>query len=97
MIQTEEVIIEDENKEKKNFKPIETKWKGEKMIRVHSIKATIREILQVAKALDVVKIGIIGDPSTGKTTLAMTLGHLIHVMSMLPEFGEIPFAFRVFG
>ena len=97
MMQTEEVIMEDDNKEKKNFKPIETKWKGEKMIRVHSIKATIREILQVAKALDVVKIGIIGDPSTGKTTLAMTLGHLIHVMSMLPEFGEIPFAFRVFG
>lgn len=61
------------------------------MIRVHSIMATVKEILQVAVALDVVKIGIIGEPSTGKTSLALLLAHLIHTMS------DIPFAFRILG
>lgn len=82
---------------KKDHRPTITKWKGEPMIRIHSLKATVKEILQVAKVLDVVKVGIVGDPSTGKTTLAMTLGHLIHTMSSKPEFGQIPFAFRVFA
>ena len=61
------------------------------MIRVHSIMATVKEILQVAAALDVVKIGIVGEPSTGKTSLALLLAHLIHKMS------DTPFAFRILG
>jgi hypothetical protein len=65
------------------------------MIRTHSIRATVIEILQVSKALDVVKVGIVGEPSTGKTTLAKVLAHLIHKMSM--DMDEIPFAVKVFG
>lgn len=42
-------------------------------------------------SLDVIKIGIIGEPATGKTTLAKLLAHLIHVLS------PIPFAFRILG
>lgn len=35
-------------------------------------------------ALDVVKVNIIGTPSTGKTTLAKTLAHLCHKMGTIP-------------
>ena len=88
---------------RKENAPVITKWKGEPMIRLHSIRAAVKEILQMAntldvitddnisQGLDVVKIGIIGEPSTGKTTLANTLGHLIHKMS------SVPFAVRAFG
>jgi len=59
------------------------------MIRVHSILACVKEMIQMMNSLDVIKIGIIGEPSTGKTTLAKLLAHLIHVLS------PIPFAFRI--
>jgi hypothetical protein len=61
------------------------------MIRVHSIRATVKEILNVAKTLDLVKIGIVGEPATGKTELSKTLAHLCHTMS------EIPWAIKLFG
>lgn len=62
------------------------------MIRIHSLLATVNEIISsIEKSLDVVKVGIIGEPSTGKTTLADTLAHLIHSQS------KIPFAVRSFG
>jgi len=67
------------------------KWKGVNMIRIHSLRATVREIIQVSKSLDVVHIGIIGNPGTGKSETAKTLCHLIHKMA------EVPFAIRIFG
>jgi len=90
MIKTQEVILEPLAESKENAPKILT-WKGEKMIRVHSIRATVREILDVSNSLDVVKVGIVGEESTGKTTLAETLAHLIHKMS------DIPFTVRKFG
>lgn len=68
-----------------------TTWKGEQMIRAHSLMATVKEILQMTESLDVIKIGIIGEPSTGKTTLANVLSHLIHDLS------KLPWALRTFG
>lgn len=68
-------------------------WKDEKMVRGHSIGATVQEILQavaVEDSQDVVNVNLIGDPSTGKTTLAKTLAHLIHKRS------KIPFSVRLF-
>lgn len=75
----------------RTHKPIITSWKKAEMIRNHSLLATVRQILAVRADLDVVKIGIIGEESTGKSTLAETLAHLIH------ELSPIPFAVRVFG
>lgn len=85
----EKILVKKE--EGKEHRPTVTKWKNEPMIRVHSIRATVKEILQVSKALDVVKVGIVGEPSTGKTTLAKLIAHLVHKMS------DIPWAVRVFG
>jgi len=86
-----EVSLESGDADKEIHKSVILEWKKEPMIRVHSIRATVKEILQTAHALDVVKIGIVGEPSTGKTTLAKLLAHLVHKMS------DIPFAVRVFG
>lgn len=86
-----EEIVYNQNTKAVDSRPLTITWKGEKIIRSHSLRASVKEILQVAKNLDVVKVGIIGDQSTGKTTLSDTLGHLIHKMS------DIPFAVRAFG
>ncbi len=96
MIKTQEIIIQPvTHTDAKQNKPIVQKWHGEDMIRVHSVRASVKEILQVSQALDVVKVGIIGEPSTGKTTLALLLAHLIHTMSK--KINDIPFALRQFG
>lgn len=91
MIETQELVLVQQTSEKIDKKPRTTKWKGEPMIRNHSIRASVKEILKVSEALDVVKVGIIGEPSTGKTTLANSIAHLCHEMS------DVPFAYRVFG
>ena len=91
-VQTQEVVLQPTtSKDAKENKPKVVKWKGEEMIRAHSIRASVKEILQVAEALDVVKVGIVGEPSTGKTTLAGTIAHLCHDLS------KVPFAYRQFG
>lgn len=64
--------------------PVTTTWKNARMIRNHSIRACAREILNVNRGIDVVKVNLIGSPSTGKTTLAKTLAHLIHTEATEP-------------
>lgn len=90
-IQQIEVSLDEPTSELKQNLPTIQKWKGENMIRVHSLRATVKEILQVIKVRDIVKIGIVGESGTGKTTLAEVLQHLLHKMS------DIPFAVRIFG
>ena len=79
---------------KKDNKPVLTKWKGFDMIRIHSIQAVARQILNATKSIDVVKIGIIGEPSSGKTTLAELLTHFFHKIS--EEEGREKYAARSF-
>lgn len=82
------------DKEDLPLRPSIINWKDARMLRTHSIGATVQEILQsvaVQDSQDVVQINIIGDPSSGKTTLAKTLGHLIHKRA------KIAFAVRLFG
>src|SRR2546427_1087141 len=79
---------------KKLEAPVTIEWKGERMIRAHSIRSAVKEIVKMANSLDVVKINIVGNPASGKTTLALTLAHLIHHIA--DELFHIPYAVRVF-
>jgi len=90
-----EVSLPNEDRLSKKNAPTIIKWKGADMIRNHSLRAAVTEILNTTKSLDVVKVGIVGEPSTGKTTLARTLAHLAHKMS--ESLGCVPFAYREFG
>lgn len=92
MIQTRTISIESDRGSGSSDKlPTITKWKGESMIRVHSMRAAVKEIVRASKNKDVVKIGIIGEPDTGKTTQADLISHLIHTMA------DVPFAVRSFN
>ena len=71
--------------------PVTLDWNNARMIRSQSIKACVRELLSANMGKDLVRINLIGTPSTGKTTLARTLGHLIH------ELANTPFAVKIFN
>lgn len=91
MITYKEIDLKEKSSgEVAQLRPVVIKWKDQRMVRSHSVRATVKEIIQAIQAQDVVNINIIGDPSSGKTTLAKLLAHLIHKMS------EIPFAVRFF-
>jgi len=74
---------------KKGEKPTITEWKGAKMIRQHSIKACVREILNDVDETGLTTISMLGREGSGKTTLAKTIGHLIH------EMADEPFAIKI--
>lgn len=77
----ERQILTLSDKPKEAIIPTITTWKGSKMIRVHSFLSAMHEIVKYAEKLDYIKIGIIGDQHTGKTTLAKSMAHVIHRMA----------------
>ncbi len=79
----------------KETPPTLTRWKDSKMIRRHSLRSAVQQVLEGTIAYDLIKIGIIGEPGTGKTTLAGTIAHLAHKMSKEQKLP--PFAVRSFG
>jgi len=76
----------------KNKIPVTVEWKGERIIRGHSLQSSVREIVRMVQSLDVVKINIVGNQGTGKTTFAYALSHLIHKLSE-KDF-KVPFAVK---
>ena len=77
---------------KKGQIPVTVEWKGQRMIRGHSLQSSVRDIVRMVQSLDVVKINVIGSPGTGKTTFAHALAHLIHQISE-KDF-KVPFAVK---
>lgn len=72
-----------------------TEWKGIRLAIWHHLQTAANQIVIKANAVDVIKINMIGPPGTGKSTLADSLAHMIHVRSM--EMFKTPFAVRKFG
>lgn len=64
------------------------------MLRNNSFLATVNGICSASKKKDVIKIGIIGEEGTGKTTMAKAIGHAIH--EKMKSLYNIPFAVRIF-
>ena len=87
----ETVILEStESKRSKGKIPVIISWgknksgNPAKMVRNHSIRSTVHEILQFSSRLGMVRINIIGASGSGKTSLAETIAHLCHTMSEIP-------------
>src|SRR3990167_6425273 len=85
-----QVIRHQRIEKKKSNVPITEDCKGVKMIRAHSIIATAKEVLGHNRFFQATRVGIVGNMGTGKSTLAMTLAHLIHKLA------DVPFVVRVF-
>ena len=90
MLETVYVNPAKEVNTRKGEKPTVTAWKKQPMIRNHSIRAAVREVINHVKETGLVSIGILGKPGSGKTTLAKCIGHLIH------EMADEPFAVKIF-
>ncbi len=60
------------------------------MIRHQSFIATVKEIIEFSAEIDVVKVGIIGDMHSGKSTEAAAIAHVIH------KYAKVEFAVRIF-
>ena len=85
------VINSAPKKESERHKPKVIKWKGVSMVRQHSFLAAVKEIVTHAEEMDLTRIGLIGDPHVGKSTMARALSHSIHQKS------KHPWAIRILG
>ncbi len=87
-----DTILLESNESKNRKKKIPTlinwgKMKSGKpavMIRNHSIRSTVHEILQFSSRLGMVRVNIVGASGTGKSSLAEVICHLVHSMSDIP-------------
>ena len=87
----ETVILEsNESIKSQGKKPVIITWgknklgKPTQMVRNHSIRSTVHEILEFSSRLGMVRINIIGASGSGKTELSKTICHLVHTMSDIP-------------
>jgi hypothetical protein len=79
------IMLESPNSDRNKKKiPVTIKWQDAPMVRNHSIRSTVHEILQSSSRLGMVRINVIGASGTGKTSLAETIAHLCHTMSDIP-------------
>lgn len=64
-----------------------SKWQGVDIANRHSLLSCIAEVAQMQRALEVTTVGVLGREGTGKTTLARTVAHLLHLelANMKPE------------
>jgi len=90
MLEKRVIIQKNESSSSTRQKPVVIKWKGISMIRNQSFMAAIREIVDYSAEMDVVRVGIVGDMMSGKSTLALSIAHATHTIA------KIPYAVRVF-
>jgi len=86
------------NRNAKNYStrvPTVKAWNHVNMMTSHSLRAAVHEIVNVSRRMDVVKIGLVGDTGTGKSTLAESLAHLIHTISQAEK--HVLWTYRIFG
>jgi len=94
-MQIEKRVIEYKRHTSTSDLPIVIEWKGVKMMRAHSLRSSVRQIARMAQGMDVVKVNLVGDMSSGKSTMAACISHLLHRIS--EEEYKTPFAVRLFN
>lgn len=75
-------------------RPTIIQWKDERIIRPHSIQKAVSEIVKKSMNRDVIKVAIVGEPDTGKTTQADTIAHIFHKIAKKEH--NIDFAVRAY-
>lgn len=89
--ETEFVDFVPENKTTTTAVPVTIVWNNARMIRTQSVKASVREILNIAKSTGAVQVNICAIPGQGKSTLAKLIAHLTHKMA------DSPFTVKLWG
>jgi len=89
MIRTVEAKAQDKPNSER-VRPRVITWKGIRMVRNHSFLHAVEEIKKFSANSELTRIGLIGDPDSGKSTLSEVLAHCIH------EKNPIPYAVRIF-
>lgn len=89
-IEERQILAAPIKKKSDRNKPKVIKWKGVTMVRTQAFLPAVREIIDYSEEMDVTRIGICGDMHSGKSTLAVTLGHCIHT------YAKIHYAVRIF-
>lgn len=84
MLEVIKVKYQDPKSKKLSVAPLTVEWNNAQMVRSHSIKAVVREILNISKSTGAVQVNLVGLPGQGKSTLAETIAHLVHKMSDAP-------------
>ncbi|MYB29944.1 MAG: ATP-binding protein [Cenarchaeum sp. SB0663_bin_5] len=54
------------------------RWQEVPMLKSHSFLKAVREIVETASRLDLISICIVGKQSTGKSTIAQSISHVLH-------------------
>lgn len=74
-----------ESTNKKNEEgQLTTLWQNCRIVRQHSMRAAMREILDMAKSTGAVQVNLVGLPGMGKTTFSLSAAHLLHQLSDVP-------------
>lgn len=90
MIRTRQKQVHAAQTAKKEGRAPIIKWKGVPMVRVHSFLAAVQEIIDFSAEIDLVRVGLIGDPHSGKSTMLEAISHTIHSRA------KIPYAVKIF-
>ena len=68
-------------------------WNGHRMVRSQSFMAAIREMVSRGHRMDVIRVALIGDMDSGKSTAAAAIAHAYH--SEMMRLHKIPIAVRI--
>ena len=69
---------------RKSQAPVTLEWNNAKMIRAQSIRSAVKEVINANQSRDLIRINVVGESGTGKSTLSDTIGHLIHTLAPIP-------------
>ncbi len=77
-------VLNTEHSAKEKTKPTLIKFHQVPMVANHSFRATVQEIINFSKVIDVCRVGLVGDMHSGKSTLSKAIAHYIHKKAELP-------------
>src|SRR3990167_3492257 len=84
MSQTVRYVKIGADKKPKGNSTFTTDWGNCKIVRQHSMRAAMKEILNISESTGAVQVNLCGMPGQGKTTFSLTAAHLLHQLAKVP-------------